>query len=178
MRGMGESVQFVGEAQGGSSLAVATSFESFVDAHQARLFGALCLMTGDRFEAEEISQEAFLRVLERWDRVAEMDEPVGYLFRVSMNVFRTRRRRLALALRRAAGTVPDPDVFQAVDDRATLLRGLADVSPDQRAALVVTALYGLSSEEAGRILGIRPSTVRARASRARASLRRAIGEDR
>jgi len=174
---MGESVHFVGEADR-SRLAVAISFETFVDEHHAHLFGALCIVTGDRFEAEEISQEAFLRVLERWDRVAEMDDPVGYLFRVSMNVFRTRRRRLALALRRAIGAAPDPDVFRAVDDRATVLRGLAEVSPDQRAALVVTALYGLSSEEAGRVLGIRPSTVRARATRARASLRRAIGEDR
>jgi RNA polymerase sigma factor (sigma-70 family) len=155
---------------------VAASFEAFVAEHQTRLFGALCLVTGDRFEAEEIAQEAFLRVLERWSRVAEMENPAGYLFRVSMNVFRTRRRRAALALRRAIGVAPDPDVFAAVDDRETVLRGLADVSADQRAALVVTALYGLSSEEAGRVLGIRPSTVRARATRARASLREAIGE--
>jgi DNA-directed RNA polymerase specialized sigma24 family protein len=117
-------------------------------------------------------------VLERWDRVSEMDEPAGYLFRVSMNVFRTRRRRVALALRRSVGAAPSPDVFEAVDDRTVVLRGLAEVSPAQRAALVVTALWGFSSEEAGRVLGARPSTVRARATRARASLRRAIGEDR
>jgi RNA polymerase sigma-70 factor (ECF subfamily) len=156
--------------------AVDTSFESFVGEHQARLFGALCLMTGDRFESEEILQEAFLRVLERWDRVVSMDKPDGYLFRVSMNVFRTRRRRAALALRRATRAAPPPDVFAAVEDRETVLRGLAELSADQRAALVVTALYGLSSDEAGAVLGVRPSTVRARATRARASLREAIGE--
>ena len=174
---MGESVHFVAEARASGS-AVTASFESFVDEHQARLFGALCVMTGDRFEAEEISQEAFLRVLERWDRVAAMNDPVGYLFRISMNVFRTRRRRAALAVRRAIGAAPDPDVFEAVDDRTTVLRGLAEVSAHERAALIVTALYGFDSKEAGRVLGVRPSTVRARASRARASLRRAIGEDR
>lgn len=174
---MGESVRYVAEAYGGRSV-VASSFETFVLEHQTRLFGALCLVTGDRFEAEEIVQEAFLRVLERWDRVSEMDEPAGYLFRVSMNVFRTRRRRVALALRRSVGAAPSPDVFEAVDDRTVVLRGLAEVSPAQRAALVVTALWGFSSEEAGRVLGARPSTVRARATRARASLRRAIGEDR
>jgi RNA polymerase sigma-70 factor, ECF subfamily len=174
---MGESIHSVAQAVD-SPLAVATSFETFVVEHQARLFGALCLVTGDRFEAEEIAQESFVRVLERWDRVAGMDDPAGYLFRVSMNVFRTRRRRAALALRRAVGTAPVPDAFETVDDRTTVSDGLAAVSADQRAALVATALYGLSSEEAGRALGIRPSTVRARATRARASLRRAIGEDR
>jgi RNA polymerase sigma factor (sigma-70 family) len=154
-------------------------FEAFVEDHQARLFGALCLVTGDRFEAEEICQEAFLRVFERWDRISEMDEPTGYLFRVAMNVFRTRRRRTALALRRATKLAPPPtDEFSAVEARETVLHGLAEVTPDQRAALVATALYGLSSEEAGRMLKIKPSTVRARATRARAALRDAIGEDR
>lgn len=173
---MGESAHFIAEAYAPDT-AVQTPFEQFVLEHQVRLFGALCLVTGDRFEAEEIAQEAFVRVLERWDRVAGMDDPVGYLFQVSMNVFRTKRRRVALALRRAVGAVGEHDEFGAVDDRTVVSSALAELSADQRAALVVTALYGLSSEEAGRILGVRPSTVRARATRARASLRRAIGED-
>jgi RNA polymerase sigma-70 factor (ECF subfamily) len=154
------------------------SFETFIADHQVRLFGALCLVTGDRFEAEEIAQEAFVRVFERWDRVSTMDDPAGYLFRVSMNVFRTRRRRAALTLRRSIGTAPESDIFEAADDRTTVSEGLSHLSADERAALVITALYGFSSEEAGRVLGIRPSTVRTRATRARASLRRAIGEDR
>ena len=154
-------------------------FEAFVAEHQTRLFGALCLITGDRFEAEEIVQEAFLRVFERWERVSAMDEPAGYLFRVAMNVFRTRRRRAALAVRRAdRRRAVAEDEFALADDRETVLHGLAQVSEDQRAALVVTALYGLSSEEAGKVLGVKPSTVRARATRARAALRDAIGEDR
>jgi RNA polymerase sigma-70 factor (ECF subfamily) len=154
-------------------------FEAFVEDHQARLFGALCLVTGDRFEAEEIAQEAFLRVFERWGRVSAMDEPAGYLFRVAMNVFRTRRRRAALALRRAIHVAPAAeDEFALAEDRETVLHGLAQVSEDQRAALVATALYGLSSEEAGKVLGIKPSTVRARATRARSALRDAIGEER
>src|SRR5262245_44095910 len=146
---MGETIHSVAEVVDGPA-AVEASFETFVVEHQARLFGALCLVTGDRFEAEEIAQESFVRVLERWERVFDMDDPAGDLFRVSMNVFRTRRRRAALALRRAAGTAPDPDAFAAIDDRTTVLDGLAAVSADQRAALVATALYGLSSEEAGR----------------------------
>ena len=45
-------------------------FEVFFGSEHARLFGALCLVTGDRHEAEEIMQDAFLRLWERWDQVA------------------------------------------------------------------------------------------------------------
>ena len=51
----------------------AETFEEFFEGHRRQLFGALCLITGNRFEAEEITQEAFVRVWERWDRVAAMD---------------------------------------------------------------------------------------------------------
>ena len=106
-----------------------------------------------------------------------MEEPGGYLFRVSMNLFRSRRRRAAVALRRmVVPGAPAADAFEAVDDRTVVLRALSDLVPEQRAALVVTGLYGLSSDEAAEVLGVQPSTVRARASRARAALREAIGE--
>jgi DNA-directed RNA polymerase specialized sigma24 family protein len=49
---------------------VASSFESFFEAHHARLFGALAVMARNRADAEEIMQDAFLKVLERWDRVS------------------------------------------------------------------------------------------------------------
>ena len=43
------------------------TFEDFFGTEHARLFGALCFVTGDRDEAEEIMQDAFLRLGERWD---------------------------------------------------------------------------------------------------------------
>ena len=76
-------------------------FESFFADHRDRLFGALWLVTRDRHEAEDLAQEAFLKVWERWDRVGAMDDPTGYLFRTGMNLFRNRRRRALLAVRRA-----------------------------------------------------------------------------
>jgi hypothetical protein len=55
-------------------------FEAFFEREKERLFQALCLVTRNRFEAEELAQDAFLSVYERWDRVAKMDEPTGYLY--------------------------------------------------------------------------------------------------
>jgi RNA polymerase sigma factor (sigma-70 family) len=145
---------------------------------QTRLFGSLCLMTGSRHEAEEIAQEAYVRVLERWDQVQHLENPTGYLFVTALNVFRKRLRRAGIALRRSIGMAPSQDAFGAVEDRAVVLDALAQLPPDQRAALVVTALLDYSSEEAGRMLGARPSTIRARATRARTALRELIGEER
>jgi RNA polymerase sigma-70 factor (ECF subfamily) len=161
-----------------AALAETASFEGFVIDNQARLFGSLCLMTGSRHEAEEIAQEAFVRVLERWDRVQRLDDPTGYLFVTALNVFRRRLRRAGIALRRSIGAEPSEDAFDAVEDREVVLSALARLPMEQRAALVVTALLGYSSEEAGRMLGARPSTIRARASRARTALRDLIREER
>lgn len=51
--------------------------EVFLDHEKARLFQALCLVTRNQFEAEELRQDAFVSVYERWDRVAEMENPTG-----------------------------------------------------------------------------------------------------
>ena len=54
-------------------------FEGFFAEHRIGLFGALWLVTRDRHEAEELTQDAFVKVWERWDRVRELDDPAGYL---------------------------------------------------------------------------------------------------
>ena len=176
---MNEPFRIVAEAEPPAAAPAETaSFEVFVNASQSRLFGSLCLMTGSRHEAEEIAQEAYVRVLERWDQVQGLDDPTGYLFVTAMNVFRKRLRRAGIALRRSIGMAPSQDAFGAVEDRAVVLGALAQLPLDQRAALVVTALLGYSSEEAGQMLGIQASTVRARATRGRTALRDLIGEER
>jgi hypothetical protein len=46
------------------------------------------VITGSRGEAEDLAQEAFTRLFERWDRVAALDDPTGYLHRTATNLFR------------------------------------------------------------------------------------------
>jgi RNA polymerase sigma-70 factor (ECF subfamily) len=65
------------------------SFEDFFDQERDSLYRARWLVTRNRFEAEELTQEAFVRVLERWDRISTMQDPHAYLFRTAMNAFRT-----------------------------------------------------------------------------------------
>jgi RNA polymerase sigma factor (sigma-70 family) len=152
------------------------SFEEFFGSEHGRLFGALCLVTGNRHEAEEIMQDAFLRLWERWDRVSGLDDPSGYLFRTAMNVFRNRSRRAALMLRRTMNLAPTEDALRTIEDREAVGRALRNLTSSQRAAVVLTGYLGLTSEEAGRILGMKAGTVRTLATRARAAIREMAGE--
>lgn len=148
------------------------SFAHFYESNSRRLFAALCLVTGNRDEAEEIAQEAFVRVFERWARVSELADPTGYLFRVSMNVFRRRYRRASLAVRRVLNLAPRAsDDLAAVETHDEVVRLLAGLDPQQRAAVVLTAVMEYSAEEAGRILGLRASSVRSLTTRARAQMK-------
>jgi RNA polymerase sigma-70 factor (ECF subfamily) len=160
---------------GEAAVGEAASFEEFYGATFRRLFTALCLVTGDRHEAEEVAQDAFVRVFERWDRVAGLEDPTGYLFRVSMNVFRSRYRRSSLGLRRAVLLAPPAaDDLAAVETHDEMIRLLRGLDPKQRAAVLLTAILDYSAEEAGRMLGMRASSVRSLTTRARARMKHEV----
>lgn len=146
------------------------AFESFFEEQKDRLLRTLSIITGSRAEAEDLAQEAFTRVFERWEAVAAMEDPAGYLHRTAMNLFRNHYRRTKVALARAVGVGPEQDVFKAVEDRDTATRALGALTPRQRAALVLTEALGYSGEEAGQLLDIKASTVWALTHQARAAL--------
>lgn len=151
--------------------ASAASFEEFFRAEQLRLHRVLFAITGSRPEAEDIGQEAFLRLWERWDRVGALEDPAGYLHRTAINVFRDRSRRLLLAMRRAVDPGQRPNPYDAFEARSVAAGVLGRLPPRQRAAIVLTEALGYTAEEAGKVLGIKGSTVRALHFQARSSLR-------
>jgi RNA polymerase sigma-70 factor (ECF subfamily) len=146
-------------------------FEDLVYAEHGGLFGALCLITRDRREAEDVMQEAFLRVWERWDRVREMDDPTGYLYRTALNLHRKRIRRASVAIRRAVGLGTSRDALAEVEARDEVVRALGSLTPRQRESIVLVDLLDYSSEEAGQLMGIKAATVRVLASQGRAALK-------
>jgi RNA polymerase sigma-70 factor (ECF subfamily) len=153
----------------------APSFNEFYGANFKRIFTALCLVTGNRHEAEEIAQDSFLRVYERWDRVGALDDPTAYLFKVSMNVFRNRYRRASLGLRRALSLAPtETDDLGAVETHDEVVRLLGGLDRKQRAAVLLTAILDFSADEAGQMLGLRPSSVRSLTTRARAQMKHEV----
>jgi RNA polymerase sigma-70 factor (ECF subfamily) len=131
----------------------------------------------DRTEAEDLMQDAYLKVWERWHHVRSLEDPTGYLYRTAMNLFRKRRRRAAVAIRHAIRPRPPRDQLEEVESRDEVLRALATLSPRQRMSLVLTDLLDYSSEEAGRLMGVKATTVRVLASQGRAALRASTGDD-
>ena len=158
-------------------LEASRTFEAFYEAEARTLFRRLWLVTGNRAEAEELMQDAFLSVWQRWDRVGELDEPVGYLYRTAMNLFRKRYRRAMLAIRRTVGLVPSQDDFEDADDRQTVRRVLATLPARQRAALVLMEMLGFTAKEAGDTLGVKDSTIRSLTRHGRDAFRKVMEVD-
>ncbi len=153
------------------------TFEELFHGERIRLFGALCLLTGDRHEAEDLVQDAFVRVYERWSHVGSLDDPVGYLYRTAMNGFRSHYRRSVMAMRRQLPPRQRADEMAGVERHADLMHRLGRLTTKERAALVLLDLLDLSSDDAGDLLKMSPGAVRTQASRARARLRRMTGDD-
>ena len=150
-------------------------FDTFFEEEHERLFKALYFVTGDRQDAEDLMQDAFLRLWERWDDIGRIEDPTGYLFRVALNGFRMRRRRAAMTLRKVIPVKEERDAFADAEMRADVRALLAGLTPRQRAALLLVDLLGYPSEQAGSILGVRASTVRALATQGRRALRETEG---
>jgi DNA-directed RNA polymerase specialized sigma24 family protein len=81
-----------------------------------------------------------------------------------------------VALRRRIAFAPSADDLATVEDRDEVVRILRPLSPAERASIVLTTMFGYSSEEAGRLLGVKAATVRAHATRARAGARANLEE--
>ena len=155
---------------------VAGTFEEFFLAQHEQLFQALYLLTGDRYEADDLAQEALLRAYERWDRVSAMDSPEGYVYRTALNLHRSRLRSLMVRARRAFATIPEEDVSGSVAASHDVRAALTKLPRGQREALVLVGWLGLDSDAAGDLLGIEGASVRGLLHRGRESLRQLLGE--
>lgn len=155
--------------------AEARDFDVFFNQEYTPLLRLLVAMTGNEMEAEELAQEAMTRALERWGRVSAMDSPAGYVYRVAVNLNRSRLRHLRLRLLKQREIrrplQAEPDIVGSV------VAALTTLPPGQREALLLVEWLGLDAPEAGRILGISASSVRSRVHRAKATLQAGVGDE-
>ena len=158
-------------------IGVTLSFEEFFETESPRLFRAVRLLTGSHHEAEELCQDSFFKVWQRWDRVGAMENPSGYLYRTALNGYRSWYRRGLLLARQVMRMAPADDPQLTVQARDTFVRWLVGLTPRQRSAVVMTELLAFSVEEAAVLLRVKPGTVHALLSQARAALRKATESD-
>jgi RNA polymerase sigma-70 factor (ECF subfamily) len=160
-----------------TEVAQESSFERFFTDGYVRLVRAMYLLTGSMAEAEDLAQEAMARVYERWERVQRMESPDGYAFRIAFNLNRRRARRVAAFAHRFVVHPAVPrDPAALAEARNDIMRALLALPIGQRQALVLAELLGMPAEEVGRLLRIRPGTVRMRLHRARESFKKNLGE--
>src|SRR5262245_47379469 len=112
-------------------LEAADDFHRFFQVEYRRLAQAAYLLTGDHYEADELAQQAMVRIYERWPRVRAMASPSGYLYRTAMNLHRSHLRRLAVRARRGLSVSPPPDPAQVAEARDSVARALAALPAGQ-----------------------------------------------
>jgi RNA polymerase sigma-70 factor (ECF subfamily) len=159
---------------------VDTGWEEVYAGGYRRLVALLTAVAGARWEAEEAVQEAFVRALGISGRRAVVDDPEAWLYRVAVNILRSRWRRTA-AGRHAADELssrqqPVADDTNHVDSRMELLRALRRLPFEQREALALHYLADLPVESVALRVGSPVGTVKARLSRGRAALARLLDE--
>jgi RNA polymerase sigma-70 factor (ECF subfamily) len=159
------------------------SWEEIVRTHSARVYRLAYRLTGDQHDAEDLTQEVFVRVF----RSLSSYQPgtfEGWLHRITTNLFLDqvrRKRRIRFegleedAHERLPGREPTP--AQAFDDRhldADIQKALDALPPEFRVAVVLCDIEGLSYEEIAATLDIKLGTVRSRVHRGRSRLRAAL----
>ncbi len=138
------------------------SFDQFAQSVTPRLRAALVAAYGVDI-GSDAAAEAMAYAWEHWDRVGEMGNPAGYLYRVGQ----TAARRL----RRPERLFPSPGDGSGIDIEPGLLPALQDLSEMQRVCVVLVHGYGLGQTEAAEMLNLRVSSVRTHLSRGLQSLR-------
>lgn len=124
------------------------------------------LMVGSRAVAEELVQDAFAQVFERWHRI---ERPGAYLRQAVVNNCRSRLRRARLEHRHLA-TLRGGEVVDSTPE--PLLVELGRLSSRQRAAIVMRFYLDASEAEIAAALGVRPGTVKSLLHRGLADLRK------
>ncbi|GIF63327.1 DNA-directed RNA polymerase sigma-70 factor [Asanoa ishikariensis] len=147
-------------------------FRDFVSGRGPALTRAAFLLTGDRHAAEDLVQTALARVLRHWKRASQGD-PEAYVRRTMYHLQMSwwRRRRVP---ERLAADLPETgsDPYPAATLRLTLDRALRQLSPRQRAVLVLRFYEDLTEAQAADVLGCSVGSVKRHAYDGLARLRR------
>ncbi|HNV04123.1 MAG TPA: sigma-70 family RNA polymerase sigma factor [Vicinamibacterales bacterium] len=186
-----EDAAFVRRCVAGENAACA----ALVANHQRMVYQLAYHLLGDVEEARDLSQDVFLQVFRTLDRFRGQSALRSWIYRIAVNLARNRQRWWRRRLRKDQVSLDEhverhgPDVL--TDASATpevslrrretaerVWRALAGLPFEQRTAIVLREIDGLSYEEIAFALGIAVGTVKSRLTRARVALRERLREER
>lgn len=159
------------------------TWEEIVSTHSARVYRLAYRLTGNQHDAEDLTQEVFVRVFRSLSTYTPGTFE-GWLHRITTNLFLDmvrRRQRIRFdaladdAAERLPSREPSPaQVFHDTHFDADVQQALDTLAPEFRAAVVLCDIEGLSYEEIAATLGVKLGTVRSRIHRGRSHLRAAL----
>ena len=153
------------------------AFDAFYRGSFPRVVGQVYAMCGDLAEAQDCTQEAFVRAWDRRRSLEQAQSPEAWVRTVAWRLAVSRWRRVKLGQRpsdRARGprlSTPEPDIAHTA-----LVAALRKISPDQRRAIVLHYLCDRSVAEIAEETGAPTGTVKARLSRGRTALAALLGD--
>jgi RNA polymerase sigma-70 factor, ECF subfamily len=172
MDGPDERRQTIAAARAGDLAA----FELLMRQHERLVLAVALRMTGNLEDAQDISQEVFLRLYKNLAKVQATDALQAWLYRVTINACHDLRRRkpvlapVEMAAQLAAQGADAQTILAQAERRRVLELSLGILPEKERAALVLRDLEGLSTGEVARVLGSSEATVRSQVSKARAKV--------
>lgn len=159
------------------------SWDEIVTQHSSRVFRLAYRLTGNKHDAEDLTQDVFVRVFRSLSSYTPGTFE-GWLHRITTNLFldgarRRQRIRFDALSDEAAEKLrsKEPNPAQLLDDitlDADVQRALDSLAPEYRVAVILCDIEGLTYEEISATLGVKLGTVRSRIHRGRAQLRNAL----
>ena len=156
-------------------------FALFVASSSAALYRTAALLTsGDPYAAQDLMQEAYGETYRRWHRIEEPKAALAYTRRILVRMASSRWKRIGKDRAHLEAT-PVREAVTAHDDlvdaQQDLLAALRQLSPRQRAVVVLRYYEDLTEADTAAILGCSTGAVKSHASRALRSLRELLGSD-
>lgn len=172
------------------------AWNTLIVRYQDRLFGVCLRMVHNRDMAADLTQDAFVKLIQGLPSFDGRAKFSTWAIRVTMNVCLSRlrseklRRHASLeAMAEANETRSSPgheagfeqgreqsasDGVERHEDRTRVLAALRDLDPDQRSVIILSDCHGQSYEQIAEVLGVAVGTVKSRLFRARTALREAV----
>jgi RNA polymerase sigma factor (sigma-70 family) len=132
-------------------------FDEFYRECHGDVVSSLALVCGSLHDAQEATDEAFVRCLVRWERVRRMDSSSGWVYRVALNALRKSQRRGGRL--RSSHLEDVPEHSRVPVHMVESWEILEPLAPRQRTAVVLRVLADLPEKEVARAMGISRGTV-------------------
>ena len=148
-------------------------FERVFRAGYRSVLATAFLVLQDRGRAEEVTQDAFLRLYERWGAAVTYEHPEAWVRRVAVrDAVRRAKRERVVPVSVAADSQPASDTLPDID----LIRAVGALPPQQRAAVALHYLEDLPVDQVAELMAVAPATVRQHLFKARSHLAVQLGE--